>query len=352
MTKVRKLSLLALGATAALSLAGQSAFALGTYDWNGATSNDWTNNANWYPKAPATGGTLAAPVVSGNFDLGTSTTAETYALTYDPANNAGITDPTYEIGGIFIGQHTAAELDVLSGSLTFEDQQYNSSVAWDGSAGAINVNGGTLTFLSPTGGAGLAFGHSGTDTANGVGTVSVTNGTLNVDGGLYFNYDYNHSTLTVGQGGLVTVNNSDQATPTAGTTTLGFGSRIVLTGNGIFEQTGSSTINFNSHNGSYAAVAFQAGGNGMLSLFDGGSSGLSAIESQLSTAITGGYIDSISGSTLTPLTSLSQLAFAQSGNQAQITLAPTAPTPEPASLGLLAIAGAGMLLLHRRKRMA
>ncbi len=342
---------LVLAAIAAAAVAGTAthSFGLGVYEWLGTNSSSWSDGTSWYPGAAPTGGTAAAPV-AGNIQLGDST-LENYALTYDPANNTALTDPTYVIGDLLVGHGTAGVVNVLSGNLTFEDQQYTSAVAWDGSNGALNVSGGaTVTFQDPLAAASnpaLTLGKAGGGA--GVGTVTVTNGTVNIDGNLLFNYQYGNNTLSIGQGGLVTVNYDNEATPVAGSTTLNFGSHIILAGNGIFEQTASGTMTFYNHNAATnnSFVAFQLGGSGTLSLFDGaGGSNMSAVESQIGTDVTSGQFDTMSGSTFTPITSLSQLAFNQSGSQLLVTLA---PVPEPATLALFMAAGAGLLLLRKRK---
>jgi hypothetical protein len=346
---ISKSLLVAAMAASALAATSAKSFGLGTYEWLGTNSSTWTDSTSWYPGAAPTGGTQAAPV-GGNIQLGDST-LESYALTYDPVNNAAITNPTYVTGDLLVGHGTAGVVNVLSGNLTFEDQQYASAIAWDGSNGALNVSGGaTVTFQDPLAAAtnpALTLGKAGGSA--GVGSVTVTGATVNIDGNLLFNYQYGNNTITVGQGGLVTVNYDNEATPVAGTTTLNFGSHIILSGNGMFEQTASSTMTFYNHSAATnnSFVAFQLGGSGTLSLFDGaGGSTMSTVESQIGTDVTTGQFDTMNGSTFTPITSLSQLAFNQSGNQLQVTLA---PVPEPATLALFMVAGAGLLLLRKRK---
>ena len=340
-------------AAASLAVAGTAtqSYGLGFYEWYGTNSTAWTDASSWWSGAGAapTGGTQAAPV-GGNIQIGDGT-LENYALTYDPTNNTAITDPTYIVGDLLVGHATAGVVNVLSGNLTFEDQQYASAIAWDGSNGALNVSGGaTVTFQDPLAAASnpaLTLGKAGG--AAGVGTVTVTGATVNIDGNLLFNYQYGNNTISIGQGGLVTVNNDNETTAVAGTTTLGFGSHIILSGNGMFEQTASNTMTFYNHSAATnnSFVAFQMGGSGTLSLFDGtGGSNMSTVESQIGTDVTSGQFDIMNGSAFTPITSVSQLAFNQSGSQLLVTLA---PVPEPATLALFMAAGVGLLLLRKRK---
>ncbi len=335
--------------TAAIGVATQPASADSAYQWLGGSSASFTDKANWYPNVMPTGGSATSPVGAQLLDVGMGT-PETYQLTYDPANNSGITDPTYYAGDLQLGYQSAATMNVASGSLTFADGGYGSSVIniFGDGASTLNVDGGTVSFLDPNGGPALYLSRENETTAGWQALVNVTNGTLNADGGITLSYNYFSNTITVGTGGVVNVNQSDQSTPAAGTTNMGFGSKIILENGGIYSQNSSYTITFNNHGGSFSQIAFGTGPltPGTLSLFDGtNGANMSAAESEITTAAADGYIASYDGSAFTNL-SASQLSFTQQGNQLLVTVA---ATPEPASLGLLGLALGGLLLLHRRK---
>lgn len=338
-----------LAALPVLALASRS-FALGSYDWNGTNSSAWSDGTSWYPGSPGSGGTVAAPI-GGNTYLGNGATTEPFSLVYDPTNDTGITNPTtYIAGGLYVGHSSAAEIDVLSGNLTFLSTQYGgSNVGWDGKTGTLDVSNASVTFDGGTGNASvLVVGKAGTNT----GLINVTNhGTLNINGSLTFNYEYGNNTLTVGQGSVVNVNGTGGTTPTAGTTTLNFGSHIVLEGNGVFAQTQSGSMTFYNHNAAAnnSFVAFQNGSQGTLSLFDGvAGANQSTVSSMISADVTSGQFDILNGAAFTPITSVSQLLETQSGNQLLVQLA-AAPTPEPATLALFGIGFAGLLLAGRRR---
>jgi len=136
--------------------------------WNGSTSSDWANPANWNGGLPSVlgagnaiinpGSPNTTPIVS---TLGNTTVADTYM-------NIGAALQVVSGGSLTTGQlvtgvwGNSGVVDVSGGSLTMTSYLNLGAGNYDGK---INISGGTVTAnalsINSTGGAGMNLGASG-----------------------------------------------------------------------------------------------------------------------------------------------------------------------------------------------
>ncbi len=297
------------------------------FTWNGTNSSDPTVASNWSNPAPVIGGANNGTGNSYSAADNVTVSGTAHPLDYTAVDGTTSFDGQFEIslgavlnisGGTFtdadvtnsgalIGQVSSGTLNVSGGNFNISDNQVILGNVNNPDVGTINLSGGTITANTTAGAAGVVLGNAGN---GGPGT-----GVLTITGGVF----------KITAGGTTIGNNAGGQTG-SGTLTFGLGS-------GVFEQTASSSLTI----GTKGVINFLSGSRGELSLNQVTS------RSYFDNLVTAGQI-TLNGATATP----SDFAFTTTGSgtaeQGIYTL-----VPELATLGLMGIGMAGLLLLKRRR---
>ncbi|BCX46156.1 auto transporter domain-containing protein [Haloferula helveola] len=207
--------------------------------WDGDTSTDWADAANWNNGVPAPNGDILLvpgvtfqPTFSGG-------SLDTIGALFTGANTTSNVALTVTGGSLITGQHivapdggTTGNLVTLNGAGALIGSKYWFIVGRDGGSGTFTLTDGTMN-------AATRFDHAVLGNTNGsVGVVNIDGGFFNVGGDGSERQPAAQAELWVGQGGMGTVNQ------TAGVTT----SRAYFvvgrdgTGNGTYNLSGG-TVN-------------------------------------------------------------------------------------------------------------
>jgi hypothetical protein len=289
------------------------------YVFTGATSSDPTDGTNYSSgTAPVFGG-----AVTGQLDVNNGSANP---LIYTSTQGTTVFSSYLDVG-VFAGANSSFQM--TGGNATFSANSFPNAVGFGGT-NFISVSGGILNFT------GAFTGGGGPDslwlTNDGNGTFNLSGGTVNIAQELAFSRDGGTGTLNITggvfnvQGATGTLFNGMNNGASVGTINLGLG-------NGVFEETASSTINL----GTNFKVDFATGSNGVFSLFGQTAAGYDAL-------ITAGDFK-VAGSTDT---NLADYAYTLSGGQGTLQLA-TAGVPEPSAWAVVLLSAAlGGVALRRR----
>ena len=286
----------ALLASTAVALIGASSPALAT-DWTGATSNDWSNGANWSGGTPAAGVDAVVDVTSPHApNIAGGITADTAQLFIGQSATGALTVSRGSLtayGALWLGYNAGAEGTLrATGAASQIDAGALLLVGYDG-AGVFSLShgadfNGVGAFLGANSadskgslalnGAGTTFNLSGDLLVGmrGTGTLAITNGATFIGSEFRVGvYAGAVGTATVDGAGSSLAANSSLIIGDAGSATLNIRNGAVVSGGGGigahigYAATGSGTVNVDGAQ-LIANLSVGYAGIGVLNITNGG----------------------------------------------------------------------------------